>query len=77
MKASELDCEHGGTIYSCPVCRPRERHDPWEDVSTSTYVPKGGFEARYESACPDCGSTMEPGETIFMRDGQAVCEVCA
>lgn len=82
--AEKIDCDHGGTIHSCPVCiREREEEgqddaiDLWEDMIDTAFVPADGFPARYESDCPDCGSRIEPGEMIFMRDGRAVCEVCA
>lgn len=82
MTETEIDCEHGGTIHSCPVCiREREGEDDaidlWEDMIDQAFTPTGGFEAKYESECPDCDDLIEIGDTIFMRDGRAVCGACA
>lgn len=83
MAETEIDCEHGGTIHSCPVCiREREGEvepDPWNDIVRGPqWRPlAGGFEAKYESDCPECEDLIEIGDMIFMRDGRAVCEACS
>lgn len=88
MSTMDLDCDHGGTVLSCPVClREAEEErvleyrwpeDAWDDATVAEpWIPAGMLEARFQSTCPECGSRIEVGETIFMRGGMAVCEVCA